>query len=84
MDLKNDVLRFISFNLGININQIWLSTALENDLQLDSIDRLDLIFKLENYYGVEFSVDQVEDIATIHDLCFYLESQLDNVHLQRA
>ena len=22
MDLKNDVLRFISFNLGINLNQI--------------------------------------------------------------
>lgn len=79
MELKNNVLRFISFNLGKRLNQICLSTSLENDLQLDSIDRLDLIFKLENYYDVQLSADQVEDVATISDLCHHLENQLSNV-----
>ena len=77
MELRNNVLRFISFNLGKKLNQICLSTALENDLQLDSIDRLDLILKLENFYNVQLSVAQVEDISTISDLCFHLEENMD-------
>jgi len=83
MDFRNNVLRFISFNLGKKLNQICLTTALENDLQLDSIDRLDLIFKLENFYGVELSVAQVEDVTTISDLCYHIENKL-NAALQPA
>lgn len=73
MELRKNVLRFIVFMLGKRADQIAMSTELENDLQLDSIDRLDLIFKLENLLGVQLSADQIEEVTTISDLCYQLE-----------
>ena len=81
MELRNNVLRFIGLMLGKRSDQLALSTELENDLQLDSIDRLDLIFKLENLLGVQLSSDQIEEVTTISDLCYQLE-QSNNQELQ--
>ena len=77
MELRNNVLHLVAFVLGKSRNWVHYAQSLENDLQLDSIDRLDLIFKIENYYGVELSADQVENVATVDDLCRCLQNALE-------
>ena len=79
MELRNKVLNFIGLMIGKRSDQLALSTELENDLQLDSIDRLDLIFKLENLLGIQLSTDQIEEVTTISDLCYQLEQSNNQV-----
>ncbi|MCB0657036.1 MAG: acyl carrier protein [Saprospiraceae bacterium] len=71
--MKTHILQYLSYILGRPAQQIYSSDSLENDLQLDSIDRMDLIFKLENMFGVELSADEIEKVNTVDDLCFAFE-----------
>ncbi|MCB0601884.1 MAG: acyl carrier protein [Saprospiraceae bacterium] len=71
--MKTHILQYLSYILGRPVQQINYFESLENDLQLDSIDRLDLIFKLENMFGVELSAEAIEKVQTVDDLCYAFE-----------
>ena len=71
--MKTYILQYLSCILGRPAQQINYFESLENDLQLDSIDRLDLIYKLENMFGVELSSEAIENVQTVDDLCYAFE-----------
>ncbi len=68
------IIQIIGLTLNKNIDKIQPFHSLESDLQIDSIDRLDLIFRLENLFGKELSSDEISSIYTVEDLCTVFDS----------
>lgn len=54
-------------------NDIHAAARLQEDLELDSLDRVDLIVTLEKALGVRFAEDQTKDVRTVADLVATVE-----------
>lgn len=65
----NQIMLFIAYSIGRPVEKISPEFSLANDLGLDSMEKMDLIFRLENFLNIELSDLQIEDIHTIDDLC---------------
>lgn len=67
---------YLSEQLAIDEKDITMETGIE-DLDIDSLDLVDLLMSLEEEYGVEIPDDQVEEIHTIGDLVSYVEKHAE-------
>lgn len=47
-------------------------------LGLDSLDRADIMMRIEDEFGIEFSEDEMVQIATLEDLEKTIESKVSN------
>lgn len=75
----NYILHFIAYSIGKPVEKILPEYDLTNDLGLDSMEKMDLIFRLENFLNIELSDLQIEDIHTIQDLCVAALQSADQV-----
>jgi acyl carrier protein len=52
------------------------NARLDHDLGLDSLERVELIVDLENYYSVELPDSEINSLSTIRDVELCLQRQL--------
>ena len=57
----------ISDILGIDENDITLETEFVKDLGADSLDVIEIVFRLEEEFGITIPDDAVSDIVTVGD-----------------
>ncbi len=69
---QRNLIQIIAWFANIPAQQICPSTNLKDDLNLDSIDFLDLIVRLERTLNIAFTTDEIENIETVHDLNKYI------------
>ncbi len=62
----------IAEQTGINPETITMDSSFVEDLNIDSIDLIELIMMLEEEYNIEFSEDDAEKIKTIGDVVGYI------------
>ncbi len=62
----------IADQTGIDADSISLESSFREDLNIDSIDLVELIMQLEEEYDVEFDDDQAEKLKTVGDVVNYL------------
>ena len=62
----------IAEQTGIDENSITLEATFREDLNIDSIDLVELIMQLEEEYDIEFDDDQAESLKTVGDVVNYL------------
>lgn len=72
MNQKERVLQLVSWFTGKPLQEIKMNSHLKNDLEMDSIDQIDLVLKLENFFGIYLSANQTDKLETVNDLhhCF--------------
>ncbi len=68
--------QFLSKNFFIPEALIKPWKHFKNDLGLNSIEFLELIVYVENYYGIQIPDVDLEKINTVKDLSEYLENNL--------
>lgn len=61
--------------LGIDETEITLDAQFKEDLGADSLDLMEMVMGLEDEYGIEIPVEELEQIETIGDLVEYLASE---------
>lgn len=61
--------------LGIDETEITLDAQFKEDLGADSLDLMEMVMSLEDEYGIEIPVEELEQIETIGDLVEYLASE---------
>ena len=61
---------------GVEESKIDLDARFVEDLNIDSLDLVDLIMMLEEEYGVEFDEDAAESIKTIGDVVDYIDKNV--------
>lgn len=71
--MKENICKFISNTLGIDINKIEMDTHLINDLDLDSFTLVNLIGDLEDEFDVFFTESEINSIQTVGDIVNYIE-----------
>lgn len=59
-----------------DIEKIKPQTRFKEDLNIDSLDALELIMELESFFGFEIPDEDAERLFTIQDIVNYLEKKL--------
>ena len=68
--MKDKVIKLISDATKIDISKINLETSFVDDLNLDSLDIVELMMKMEDEFGVE-----IPGLKTVKDIVLYLEKK---------
>lgn len=63
----------ISRQLGVDANNIELTTSFKDDLDADSLDLFELVMAMEDEFNLEISADEVSDLNTVEDVIEYLK-----------
>lgn len=56
-----------------DIESITLDSSLKDDLDLDSLDVIELLMILEEDFGLEINLEELVDITTVGDACGIIE-----------
>lgn len=76
MSMQHRVIFVISWISSIPASQICPTTNLKEDLNLDSIDLMVLIVKLEGWFNITLSNEDVEGIETVKDATECIQKRL--------
>lgn len=76
MNVQERIISMTSWVANVPPARICPSTSLKDDLNLDSIDLMLLIVKLEKWFNVTLTSDEVENIETVKDASDYINRYL--------
>ena len=63
----------IAKQMGIEAEEILMSSKFQEDLGIDSLDIFEIITEIEEQYSVEIPTEDLEDMKVVADLIDYLE-----------
>ena len=75
MELQEKIVKLISDATKVDAANIKAETSFVDDLNLDSLDMVELMMKMEDEFGVEIPEDDTENLKTIGDITKYLEAK---------
>ncbi|MTI96063.1 MAG: acyl carrier protein [Firmicutes bacterium] len=74
MDIKATVVSIIADQAGVAEAELTDSTNLQADLELDSLDIMDLLLSLEKEFDMQIPDEDLGKIQTIKDIVTYIEN----------
>ncbi len=66
----------ISDQIGMEADQINLSSEFKEDLGIDSLDIFEIIMELEETYGIEIPTEDLEEMKKVSDLVHYIDRKI--------
>ncbi|OAA31396.1 acyl carrier protein [Kosmotoga arenicorallina S304] len=75
-EIFEKVREIIAEKLGIEVDDIELSSDLTEDLGADSLDLVDLVMAFEDEFGIKVEDEQVENIKTVENIVSYVAKVL--------
>ena len=75
--MKNKVIDIIAETLDIDKSEISMKTNLIKDLDIESLDLVDLVGAFEEEFGVEIADKDIKDIQNVADIVEYIEDHED-------
>ncbi|OIQ19146.1 MAG: acyl carrier protein [Bacteriovorax sp. MedPE-SWde] len=73
--MQEQVIKLISDATKIDLAKISLETSFVDDLNLDSLDIVELMMKMEDEFGVEIPEEDAEGLKSVKDVVTYLEKK---------
>ena len=70
-------------NLSID-GEITATSSFKEDLEVDSLDLMELVMALEDEFNVEIPSEELQNIKTVQDVADYLTSKRVNNSLFKA
>ncbi|MDD5204656.1 MAG: acyl carrier protein [Desulfobacterales bacterium] len=75
-EIASKVVQVLAETLHRNEKTIRLSSSLVDDLEMDSFMAIEMLFQLEDQYGIEIPDEQIKAFTTVSDIVQYLEKRL--------
>lgn len=75
-DIKKKVFEVLSDKACVEQDTITLSSSLVDDLGMDSLDAVEMLFEFEEQYGIEIPDEDVQEFKKVQDIVSYLEKRL--------
>ena len=75
MELNDKVMKLVSEATKVELSNIKPDTSFIDDLNLDSLDMVELMMKMEDEFGIEIPEEDTEKLKTIKDVTNYLKSK---------
>ena len=60
--------------VGVDEEQVTMDASFKNDLNIDSLDLVEMVMTLEEEFDVEIPSEDLENIDTVGDLINYIEN----------
>ncbi|MFT6069750.1 MAG: acyl carrier protein [Bacteriovoracaceae bacterium] len=73
--MEDKVIKLVSEATKIDLAKIKAETSFVDDLNLDSLDIVELMMKMEDEFGVEIPEEDAEGLKNIQDVVTYLEKK---------
>jgi acyl carrier protein len=73
--MEEKVIKLVSDATKIDIAKISAKTSFVDDLNLDSLDIVELMMKMEDEFGVEIPEEDAEGLKSVSDVVTYLEKK---------
>ncbi len=73
--MEKEIIDLISKTLEIPSKDITLKTNLISDLELESLDLVDLITAFEKKYNIEILDKDIKNFQTVNDIVQYIKSK---------
>ncbi|MBD65735.1 MAG: acyl carrier protein [Halobacteriovoraceae bacterium] len=77
MEIQEKVISIVSEAANVEQGNIKGETSFVEDLNLDSLDMVEMMMKMEEEFGVEIPEDKTEDLKTINDVTNYLKANVN-------
>ena len=77
-EIKKRVIEVLADRASMDVQQITLQSRLVNDLGLDSLDAVEMVFEFEESYGIDIPDDQIREFKTAQDVVTYLSFRLSS------
>ncbi|EAM2888946.1 acyl carrier protein [Salmonella enterica] len=78
MDIESRVKKVITSCIAVEINSINGQTNLVEDLYVDSLDLIDIVFGLSEEFDISCNENDLPDMTTITDICRVVEKSLQS------
>lgn len=76
METQEKVIKIVSEATKVDAANIKGSTSFVDDLNLDSLDMVEMMMKMEEEFGIEIPEDKTEGLKTINDVTSYLQDNI--------
>lgn len=73
--MQDKVIKLISDATKVDQGQIKPETTFVDDLNLDSLDIVELMMRMEDEFGIEIPEEDAEGLKSVQDVISYLESK---------
>ena len=77
LELQDKIIKLVSDATKVEKSNINGDTSFVDDLNLDSLDMVEVMMKMEDAFGVEIPEDDTEKLKTIKDVVTYLKTKQD-------
>lgn len=78
--MKQEVIKIIAGVANVPARKIKLESNLVSDLNIDSLDLVELISAFEDKYHVTIDDNDIKDFQTVGDIINYIESHVEDLH----
>ncbi len=75
MEIQSKIIGLVSSATKIDQDKIQLTTSFVDDLNLDSLDMVELMMKMEDEFGIEIPETDTEKLKTVKDVVGYLKDK---------
>ena len=72
---EEKIIKLISETTKVDPSKIGMDTNFIEDLNLDSLDMVELMMKMEDDFGVEIPETDADGLKTVRDVVKYLETK---------
>ncbi len=73
--MEQKVIQLVADHTKIDIAKINTSTSFVDDLNLDSLDIVELMMKMEDEFDIQIPEEDAEGLKSVSDVVKYLESK---------
>jgi acyl carrier protein len=75
IEIQERVIKLVSDATKVDVAKISPTTTFVDDLNLDSLDIVELMMKMEDEFGVEIPEDEAEGLKSVADVVTYIEKK---------
>lgn len=77
-DIQRTVKKLIASQLNLDAELIEGTASLKDKLNIDSMDSVELILRLEDTFGIDFPLNVAANIETVQDMIDYVKVNFDS------
>ncbi len=74
--VETQVKRILADQLDLDVGEIKKTAVLTDDLGVDSFSSIEIVYELEDKFGVEIPEKDLADVKTVDDIVNYITSRL--------
>ena len=75
-DIEKRVIEVFVDKSSMDVGQIGFESSLIDDLGMDSLDAVEMVFEFEEQYGIDIPDEQIREFKKVKDIVRYLVERL--------